>query len=211
MNRVYDRLVDITFARLLAVIRKHRDSPVMEKHISLLDERNESDREGCKYGLKALYMNAWKTIVLVILALQLEVHVQAGLFAIAYVSLRFFSHGLHLNSSMACTILGLTYYLGVSSLAAAVTIPHLLQITLWIACFALVLLYAPAATKKRPIFPREKTTKKLASLIVLAALATASGVLAVHGKPEIGSIFLADVICQTINILPVSYKILKQE
>lgn len=211
MNKVYDKLVDATFSRLLAVIRKYRDNPIMEPHLALLDGSNEAGREECKYGLKAIYMNAWKTIVLIILTLLLGIWKQVVSFAVAYVGLRFFSHGLHLNSSIACTILGLTYYLGVSTLAAAITIPFCIQIGLWLACFSLCALYAPAATQKRPIFPKEKRRKKIASLIVLAVLAAASFTFTANGKGEVGNIFLAAVLCQTVNILPISYQLFRSE
>jgi accessory gene regulator B len=211
MSKVYDNLVNATFAYLLVVIWKHKDSPIMKSHLALLDENNVAVLEEYKYGLKAIYMNAWKTLILIVLALIFGIWRQVVLFAIAYVGLRLFSHGLHLKSSIACTLLGLTYYMGVSSLAVAITIPAYLQVGLWIICFILCLLYAPAATKKRPIFPREKRIKKIASLIVLAVLASASYILAINGKGEIANILLAGVFCQTLNVLPISYKILRSD
>ena len=207
MNKMYDKMVDATFTYLLAVIQRHRNSPIMQPHLALLDDNNEAAREECKYGLMAIYMNAWKTIVLIILTLIFGIWRQVVLFAIPYIVLRLFSHGLHLKSAIACTLLGLTYYLGISSLVMVITIPPSLQIGLWITCFILFALYAPAATKRRPIFPRERRVKKIASLIVLAVLAAVSYVLA----GDIANIFLAAVLCQTVNILPISYKILRSE
>ena len=207
MNKLYDKMVGATFTYLLSVIQRHRDSPIMQPHLALLDDNNEAAREECKYGLLAIYMNTWKTIVLIILTLIFGIWRQVALFAVAYIGLRLVSHGLHLKSAIACTLLGLTYYMGISSLAMIITIPVHLQAGLWIACFILFALYAPAATKKRPIFPREKRVKKIASFIVLAVLAAVSYIL----TGDVANIFLAAVLCQTVNVLPISYKILRSE
>jgi len=206
---MYDSLVDGTFQFLVKAVRRNGGNPAFAKAAYLLDE-NDPRRETARYGIYIFYINVLKTLLLLLIALVFGILKQVVLFALPYAALRLFSFGVHLKTPMACTALGLVYYLGGTALAMYIDIPLPLRITLWCICFLCFLRYAPAETKNRPIPQRQRKPFKIMSLTVLSVLMAIAVYLSASGYPVYRNLFLIAAVCQTVNILPLTYTIVKE-
>lgn len=206
---MYESLVDGTFQFLIRTVRRNIDNPAFAKAAYLLDEDNPS-RDMARYGIYIFYINALKTLVLLLIALVSGMLQQVILFALPYAALRLFSFGVHLKTPLACTVLGLVYYLGGTALAMYIDIPLSLHIAICCICFICFLFYAPAETKKRPIPQRQRKPFKIKALTVLSVLMALAAYLSASGYPVCRNLILIATVCQTVNILPLTYKIIKE-
>ena len=206
---VYDILAGGTFRLFVRIVEQNRDHPVTGKAVYLLDE-SDPRREVMKYGIYIFYINTLKTLLLLIVALFFGILPQICVFALAYAALRLFSFGVHLKTPLGCTVLGLVYYLGGTFIAMRVIIPFLAQILLWCGCFLCFALFAPAQTKKRPIPQRQRKPYKIKALTVLSVLMATAIYAAASGYFVTGNLILSAAVCQTVNILPLTYKIVKE-
>ncbi len=161
-----------------------------------------------RYGIHVFYINTIKTLGLIIVALALGILPYVMVFALALGALRCVSFGIHLKSSFFCTIMGLVYYLGSVYLSLYVAIPLLGKIVVLLVCAGCFAAYAPAQTNKRPIPPHQKRALKGKSLIVLTAISIT--VLLLGQYPVFSNLIFMAAVCQTINLLPITYRLLKE-
>jgi len=188
---LYEFLVNKTVGILAPQLGCEQGSPTYDK---------------LKYGIYVFYINAVKTLLLVIVALILGILPYVAVFALAYGALRIFSFGVHLNNSLLCTAIGFVYYLGSVYLSLYAEVPLWARIALIIVSTVGFVAYAPAQTKKRPIPEYQQKLLKRKSLIVLAIVAVA--VFTLHYPvPVFSSLILMAAVCQTLNLLPSTYKI----
>jgi len=151
-----------------------------------------------------------KTLLLVIVALILGILPYVAVFALAYGALRVYSFGVHLNNSFLCTAIGFVFYLGSVYLSLYVDIPLWARIALLIVVTVGFAIYAPAQTKKRPIPEHQSKVLKRKSLIVLAIVVVV--VFALHLPFSVfSSLVLMAAVCQTVNLLPTTYKIFNED
>ena len=148
--------------------------------------------------------------MLVIVALILGILPYVAVFALAYGALRVYSFGVHLNNSFLCTAIGFVFYLGSVYLSLYVDIPLWARIALLIVVTVGFAIYAPAQTKKRPIPEHQSKVLKRKSLIVLAIVVVV--VFALHLPFSVfSSLVLMAAVCQTVNLLPTTYKIFNED
>lgn len=163
-----------------------------------------------QYGTYVFYLNFLKTAVLLILAFALGIARYILVFALAYGALRLNSFGIHLNHPLTCTLLGLVYYIGGAYFSIYVPVPLAVKIPVFALCFAAFCWYAPAETKRRPIPASKRGTHKIKSLAALAAVTALSCALSAYGGMAYSTVLLVATVCQTVNILPVAYKLVKE-
>jgi len=125
---LYDFLVRKTVAILAPKLGCEANSPTYDK---------------LKYGTHVFYINAVKTLLLVIVALILGILPYVSVFALAYGALRIFSFGVHLNNSFLCTAIGFVFYLGSVYLSLYVDVPLWAKIALLIVATVGFATYAP--------------------------------------------------------------------
>jgi len=192
---LYDFLVRKTVAILAPRLGCEPNSPTYDK---------------LKYGTHVFYINAVKTLLLVIVALILGILPYVAVFALAYGALRIFSFGVHLNNSFLCTAIGFVFYLGSVYLSLYVDVPLWARIALLIVATVGFVTYAPAQTKKRPIPEHQHRVLKRKSVVVLVVVAVV--VFALHQPfPVFSSLVLMAAVCQTVNLLPTTYKIFNED
>ena len=162
-----------------------------------------------KYGTHVFYINTIKMLLLVVVASILGVLPYVAVFALAYGALRIFSFGVHLKNSFLCTLIGVVYYLGSVYLSLYVEIPLWARIALLIVSVVGFVSYAPAQTKKRPIPEHQRKTLKKKSLVTLAVVAVLTFVLH-YTLPVFSNLVLMAAVCQTVNLLPTTYKIFNE-
>lgn len=154
-------------------------------------------------------MNALKCLLLLALALLLGITRYVLVFALAYGALRTFSFGVHLSKPFHCTLLGLAYYLGSAFLAQHVTFPLWGKAIMLALCGIAFATLSPAETEKRPIPKRKRAGYKAKSCAVLLAV----GVLCImlhQVAPTYSSLLCMALLCQSINLLPITYKIIRR-
>ena len=162
-----------------------------------------------RYGTHVFYINALKTLLLVVVALILGILPYVAAFALAYGALRVFSFGVHLNNSLLCTAIGMVFYLGSVYLSLYVGIPLVIMAVLLLLSIVCFTLYAPAQTKKRPIPECQRKKLKRKSLIALTVVVCS--VFALYQPfPVFSSLVCMAAVCQSVNLLPVTYKIFKE-
>jgi accessory gene regulator B len=160
------------------------------------------------YGTYVFYINVAKTLMLIVIALILGIFPYVAVFALAYALLRIYSFGVHLDSSILCTLVGLVYYLGSTYLSLLVGIPLIVRGLLMFISIGIFLTYAPAQTKKRPIPERRRKTLKIKSLLILMVITVIVFIL--RNYTVYSSLLCMAAICQSVNLLPITYKIFKE-
>jgi len=158
------------------------------------------------YGTHVFYINACKTLLLILIAWRLGVLPYVAVFALGYGALRSFSFGVHLESSLLCTLSGLVYYLGGVGLSLRYDFPPVVKALLLAGCAFSVIAFAPVETIKRPIPKSRRKGYKLLSLCVLAAITVAVIIL---GSSPYGNILCMASICQAVNLLPITEKMIR--
>jgi len=159
-----------------------------------------------RYGTHVFYINGVKTLLLVIVAVILGILPYVAVFGLAYGALRLYSFGVHLNNSLHCTAIGMVYYLGSVYLSLYMGIPFIAMVVLLllsVVCFAA---YAPAQTKKRPIPKHQRKKLKRKSLIMLTVVICSAFTL-YQPFPVFSSLVCMAAACQSVNLLPMTYKI----
>lgn len=160
------------------------------------------------YGINVFYLNVPKTVGLLLLAIWFKMINLVLVFALGYGVLRLFSFGIHLKSNLMCTLVGLLYYFGSSLIAKNIVFSSTFIWLSLIACFIAFLIFSPAATKSRPIYPAQRKKYKYRSLIALIVVAVS--ILFIQ-TPPLRNVLVMAMICQTLNILPFTYRIWGEE
>lgn len=170
-----------------------------------LCEDTESDRyEKIKYGAQAFYIGIAKTLLAFFLTIVLFPELLPALlvFIVASAFLSSSSFGAHMPNTLLCTLEGLVKYLGGSYLATHVLFPW------WVSALCLLIsaivfyLYAPAATKKRPIPKNQVGPFKSRSLFKLLILVLLTSLPPLPFAPWVGNILILAAISQSIFLLP---------
>jgi len=173
-------------------------------------EEGDPTYDKLKYGTHVFYINTVKSLFLVVVALILGILPYVLVFALAYGILRLFSFGVHLNNSFLCTIIGFVYYLGSVHLSLYVYFPLWAKIALVIVSVVSFANYAPAETKKRPIPEHQRRVLKKKSLLALTVVALALFILH-QPLPIFSNLIVMATVCQTINLLPSTYKLFNED
>ena len=171
-------------------------------------EQGSAPFEKLQYGIYVFYLNTLKTLLLIVISLILGILPYIAVFAFAYGSLRIYSFGVHLKSTWLCTLLGLAYYLGSTYLALNVCIPIAVKAFIILLCAVCFFIYAPAQTRKRPIPEHQRKALKPKSVAMFLVVTVCMFVL--HNFPVYSSLVFMAAVCQTINLLPVTYKIFRE-
>ena len=164
-----------------------------------------------KNGVEILLLNLPKTVLLFLIAYWMNMLFPVIVCMCAYGALRMYSFGIHLSHDMSCAAWGFLIYIGGTYFALHINIYHVVRIATYIICFLLLLKYAPAGMKPRPIGAKQYIPLKAMTILILMILIAVSTVLQIFHKTVYANIILIAIISQTINILPFTYKIFGKE
>ena len=162
------------------------------------------------YGAGMLFINLINTFALFALVWLFRIPLaHVAVFALSYGLLRFVSFGAHADRLLVCTLLSMTYFIGGILLAQHGAIP--LPITVISYGFSAVAFfkYAPAETKKRPLDGNLVLFRVLSLLAFLLSLAACIG-LRVHHNTIYSNLVLIATLCQSVNLLPITYHLLTE-
>ena len=109
-----------------------------------------------RYGLETFYITIFKLIVLFLISFFIHTTKELCLLFLFYGLLRLTGFGLHANKSIICWILSIMIFSVIPFIIKNVTFfPSVLYIVSLILTI-LIIVYAPADTKKRPLISKKK-------------------------------------------------------
>lgn len=178
--------------------------PFLQKYIDYCDR----DKLIVHYGLEVIYILITKMILITIFSLLLGITKEMYIFLLFYALLRMYSLGIHLSSSLGCTIFSSAMLLGFTELAVNTHMIMEQRIIIGGLVMCLFALYSPADTIKKPLIHKEKRIKNkiISSFIcyiyfVLIFLIKDSFIL---------NCITYSMVLQATLICPATYKFFKQ-
>ncbi len=129
---------------------------------------NDDKIDEIMYGIEGLYLTFTKTVVICIIALILGILKELICLLIAFNFIRFFAFGMHASKSSICLIFSSLVFIIFSILCKYIVLPKYLLYILYLLALAIISIYAPADTVKRPLIKIKKRIKfKILSIMVV--------------------------------------------
>ena len=156
------------------------------------------------YGIEGIYMLITKTIIIFILAMILGIFKELLYLLISFNFIRLFAFGMHANKSYICLIFSSLLFLFGAFMCKYIIFNKSILYILYIITFLIIMMYAPADTKKRPLIKKNKRIKfKILSLIIVILYFILT--LFIKNNLIINSLIIGITI-ECILILPITYK-----
>lgn len=185
--------------RLLNEIRKQIKKQYPSYSNDKLDE--------IMYGVEGIYLTITKTIIIFSLALILGIFKELLILLVAFNFIRLFAFGMHVNKSITCLIFSSLVFLTGAFLCKYITISKEVLYILYFLVFIIMIKYAPADTKKRPLLKSNKRLRfKILSVIVTLTYFIIS--FFINNNLIINSLIIG-LIIECILIIPITYKAFK--
>jgi accessory gene regulator B len=132
---------------------------------------SKEDLEKIYYGIQVIMLTTSKSILLFTTAYLLGIFKYTFIAYIALTFIRCFASGIHLSSTLQCITLTFTLYFVNVYLSLNLSTNIIIQSTIFIISFILILLYAPADTEERPLVSKKlRRDLKIKSTVVLIIL-----------------------------------------
>lgn len=151
-----------------------------------------------RLGLQVVVSNIAKTIVTYGAAIIFHTFLYTLITHVSYFLVRHFAHGAHAKSSLLCHIQNLILFVGLPWLIAYFPINVGIMYAVAILAWGLIIIYAPAATKKQPIPLRVRNQKKVFSIIVALLLIIVSLLVPEPFK----QLILLGLFLESITLIP---------
>ena len=168
---------------------------------------NDDKIDEIMYGIEGLYLTFTKTVVICIIALILGILKELICLLIAFNFIRFFAFGMHASKSSICLIFSSLLFIIFSILCKYIVLPKYLLYILYLLALAIISIYAPADTVKRPLIKRKKRIKfKILSIMVVIIYFILT--LVFKNNLLINSLIFG-LLIECILINPITYKAFK--
>lgn len=140
----------------------------LTNYINKYAQKEGDDLEILHYGMQVIIMNLFKFIILFVTAyfLNILLYTFAALMCFGFV--RTFASGVHCKNSILCILVNYLFFMGNVYLSIFLCKYSSIIIFSFIISILLLLLYAPAETKKRPI--SKGSIKQLKVKAILSAV-----------------------------------------
>lgn len=162
------------------------------------------DLEILHYGMQVIIMNLFKFIILFVTAYLLNILLYTFAALVCFGIVRTFASGVHCKNSILCIIVNYIFFIGNVYLSMFLCQYSLILRLTFIISILLLLLYAPAETKKRPINKgniKQLKIKSILSAVILLVISIA--IPSTIYKNIITIAVLEESLCTT----PLFYKI----
>lgn len=168
---------------------------------------NDDKIDEIMYGIEGLYLTFTKTVVICIIALILGILKELICLLVSFNFIRFFAFGMHANKSSICLIFSSLVFIIFSILCKYIVLPKYLLYILYLLAIAIISIYAPADTVKRPLIKRKKRIKfKILSIMVVIIYFILT--LVFKNNLLINSLIFG-LLIECILINPITYKAFK--
>lgn len=185
--------------------------------------KNDAEYKIDKYRLSIFFINMYKLLLLAIIFWAIGIIKYCVVLMISYGVFRKFTMGVHLENTFVCFLadfivnaiavficLWLNNFL--LSIESKQTILLLLLYISCSICGLIFTIYAPAATSKSPIGIKRKRKLKKYSFIALTLFLILNSIFILLGNLSLYVLLsIFGLILQTINILPITFKIVEKE
>ena len=156
------------------------------------------------YGIEGIYLLITKTIIIFVLAMILGIFKELLYLLISFNFIRLFAFGMHANKSYICLIFSSLLFLLGAFMCKYIIFNKSILYILYIITFLIIMIYAPADTKKRPLIKKNKRIKfKILSLMIVILYFILT--LFIKNNLIINSLIIG-IIIECILILPITYK-----
>lgn len=173
----------------------------IDQFATYLQKRNNLDHIQflqVRLGMQVLAKNIGKLIVMYTLAYILDIFLYTLITNLSFYLIRIYAHGAHAPSSFWCYIESITLFIILPLLILHLHINGTIMIVLTIICLGLVIKYAPAATKKKPIPKRLIKQKKYLSIIISTILF----IITLLVNEQYAQFIQLGIIIEAITLLP---------
>ncbi|MCT4612962.1 MAG: accessory gene regulator B family protein [Clostridia bacterium] len=165
----------------------------------------KDDQEILLYRITNFFMNIYKVTTILIIGYILNIFMLMLLTLLSYTLLKPFIRGFHVDSGLYCLIISIFFMVGGAYIANTFT--DIKYIYLNIVSFILILIYAPADTKKRPIIdPKYKRSLKIKGIISFILL----NIIALNMDILTSNVIYISIFTATLSITPLMYKVFNQ-
>lgn len=182
-----------------------------EKALSYFKKHTELDDisiEKLSLGLMIIFLNLFKLSLVLIVTSFLGLLKVSIILMVMISTLRTNAAGVHAKTSLGCTLSTLFIYI----ISSYLTVKHPIPI---IVCFFLMLLstiilyfYSPADTSNRPIIGEARRKKLKITTVIISIIFTILNIII--SNTYLFNITMYSLLFQSISVLPITYKILKQ-
>lgn len=168
---------------------------------------NDDKIDEIMYGIEGLYLTFTKTVVICIIALILGILKELICLLVSFNFIRFFAFGMHASKSSICLIFSSLLFIIFSILCKYIVLPKYLLYILYLLALAIISIYAPSDTVKRPLIKRKKRVKfKILSIKVVIIYFILT--LVSKNNLFINSLIFG-LLIECILINPITYKAFK--
>ena len=162
--------------------------------------------EKIEYSLTGIYLTFSKIIVILIISLILGIFKQTLIFILTFNILRTTGCGLHASKSITCLISSIIFFIGLPFLANIIHINILIKILICIICIILLVIYAPADTKKKPMINKKRRMKLKYLTLFFSILFSITSIVIKNNF--ISNCLIISMLLEVILVLPLTYKLL---
>ena len=182
--------------------------------ISLLKRLNkyynmdEYDKEYIFLGLYIITELVTKSCLLLTTSMIFGLTKEVFIMTIMFLLIRFFSSGIHMKSSLSCTIISLIFYLGGSFIAERLLLSNNICLIILVILGSIIVKNSPADTEKRPILGADKRKSLQLRCGIVTSLIIIFNILL--GSNIVFRLTTVVFLVQMISVIPITYKIMKE-
>lgn len=166
---------------------------------------NDTKIKEIRYGLETLYMSVVKGLIILIISFFTHTTIELCVFYISFAGLRLTGFGLHAKNSIECWVLSVPLFTIIPYLIKIITLDNKYYLLLLL-FIALLLIYAPADTEKRPLINKKK--RNIYKLLTITISIIYFIIILITKNIIIKNAFSFSIILESILVIPISYKLL---
>jgi len=171
-------------------------------------DRESDEYLNAFYIFEVVYENISKFAATGGIALLLGIGKYFLFFALIYGMLKYFSYGVHFDSSLRCLLVGALTYYGSIYLALYLgrfVIPEVIYFGVYVGCFVIYRLYAPAVSKMQYLRTDRKAKLKQHVQYFIVALFLVQFVF----SDVYRNLMLLALVAEATNILPIAFYLIE--
>ncbi|MEJ7220266.1 accessory gene regulator AgrB [Staphylococcus gallinarum] len=175
-----------------------------EQFSRYLQQRNNLDHIEflkVRLGMQVVAINFFKALVTYGVSILCHLFLYTLTVHLTYFILRIFAHGTHAKSSFLCHVQNLLLFVLLPWFIGYIEMSTLLMYVLALMGFVILVIYAPAATKKQPIPERLRKGKKIKTIVVTLLLL----VISVFFSEPYQQLILLGIVLISVVQLPIFF------
>lgn len=172
-----------------------------------------TNREGLDFlkltlGIETFMINLSKLIVVYTLSAVLGIVLQTLTVHLGFLLIKRYSFGLHALNSTVCTVVSVCLFVVVPYVLSGLYITNDVLIPVSVCILFILYMYAPADTKRRPLFGKENRALLKKKAMVCGIILVCVALFIPNG--HIKFLIMLGAVYQALMLLPVTYTILKR-